>query len=127
MRGDGVKRRGWGRKEYGHKKAPECVIGGYALRSSSWGKPGVHLGGTGLLDSAYWLVLASASTSNNYFRFTFSALNSAPVTACRRSRLVLVGWHPVGNNQDGAALVVNQPGANCTVQGFREPMGETPL
>jgi hypothetical protein len=91
------------------------------------GKPGVHLGGTGLLESAYWLVLPSASTSNNYFRFTFSALNSAPVTACRRSRPVLVGWHPVGNNEDRAALVVDQPGANRPVQGFGEPVGETTL
>ncbi|CCQ48397.1 hypothetical protein ARTSIC4J27_4402 [Pseudarthrobacter siccitolerans] len=41
------------------------------------GKSGVHLRGTGLLESAYWLVVITASTSNNYFRFTFFALNSA--------------------------------------------------
>ncbi|VXA97662.1 conserved hypothetical protein [Arthrobacter sp. 8AJ] len=34
------------------------------------GNSGFHLGGSALLESAYWLVRDCASTANNYFRFT---------------------------------------------------------
>src|SRR5688500_4976347 len=106
---------------FGHKKAPECVIGGYALRSSFWANARSTPGGSGLLESAYWLVAPSASTANNYFRFIIRG----PEKRFRQCLTpVLVGGHFVGDHQYRPALVMAQPGPHRAVQCFREAMGE---
>jgi hypothetical protein len=64
-------------QESGQQKSSGVRYWGIRTPEQLLGKSGVHLSGTGLLESAYWLVVSAASTSNNYFRFTFFALNSA--------------------------------------------------